>query len=1512
MDNFHKYNNAFFPSEQFELIKTIKSNWKIENLNFNFIFREAHPINEIDEVFCGLLSYFEGSCAEGDFAHILGFSVTNDFEQKIYADDAEKHILDEMLKECALYNLLVVDKEKISLTEDGKLCLESKLKYRYWEGENISFFYNHCAYDNLLFDFKETFNLSIKLPNKRKCKEIKAANNLENDFFDLAKFQLSQSSENKYELWNLEPSKNKNISNELVQYSTYKDKNNDCIVLVSQNDVLNVELSDIINDERNLEFKKEIILKCEFQAFLDDENSIIDLPAIIKFEKLWKSSDLISDKRLKWTEENIWEYFENKYRKSEWTTISQYAPIEEIKNRLGRYIIFDWIILTERFDDDYIYDTLFREKYHWDFEILSSRDIDFVWLLINSINNRNNRGQDNIITANWDFISITEKLSDERIFLLILQKMPLDFIQISSRSPEFILTCIKEIASINRSLNDDDEKYKVNFDWKKVVNEWSIASIWNNIELLQDNINWHQFLVRAFSDEQYSNIFTKSKAFKEKLVQFKDKVTPTFRTEKLIWTEQLIDLFQELELIYWTSNSFVAGFDCNSHVEWTIELLKKYATNFTTNESCNFLSSYISSWEYVEQIDIFEWNWDILSTNEKLIFNTEILNKYQDFLNWELLSKRFDDDFILANLLDFNWDFHYLSSSRNLDFIEFALGLDSVIAKDWDWKYLSKNLSIEFITQKLTLVGHKWDWKHLTQNVFSKEEIINLWTVTVEYWDWKYIIDNFFNLNIINDNKNLNLLALNLNKLENEENKKDFWLLLTKKMLPEYLAFEDYRRLKSEMYNWDWSYLSNHPRFDYTITFVAKFQNKWDWNVLSKNSKINYHWDYVKRFKRFWNWAYLSEKSNFMFSKRKLSLKIIEEYIDVFDFYTFSKRNDIQIDNELIDIFSSKNWDFGHLSSLNSIRPEQRFLRKYESKNWDWAVLSSRKDLKVEIRKDEDGKEIIEKFINELILEFQDKGWDWQALSNRKDINFTYNLFSQLLDKDWNFYTLSKQRKDIVWSKELLHILKDKGIDWAYLSEKNAIQELNADYINTFVTYWDWELLSNNEKFVLDEKLLLKYQDKWNYKNLTKRKEVLANSNFLFELIDKDWNWQDISRSSEWKLDKITLDKLKDKLDWRLISSNSKIVIDVSLLEQFENYWDFVTLNANSSRLSPETKKAINQYFSKRPKLKFLLEIDRQSSSWKGSIYHFSHLSNAVKILKDMAIKSRNTARQINNSAGSVVNSRDTAKDYARFYFRPHTPAQFYNENLGKSPSDDYLKTWIYNRQEYSSWKREYSKAANMGFPKCPVPIFFKIDISEVLNKYFDNCYISNGNMQSNSAQIFNIKDGISNFDFNNVYTESSYEEKDTYKNASQQEFLVLNQLDLTNLKSLEIICQNEEDKVTLINLIGEDHPFADKVKVNSSGLYHHRKHSRYDIEKYGNELSINTNFSGNLKTVVKLDKLNCTESIEGDIHRVRPYLIEGGRNMTIKFNRDDVNYQVCYIDESNQEWLLNGTSSFD
>ncbi|CAF4369141.1 unnamed protein product, partial [Rotaria sp. Silwood2] len=135
--------------------------------------------------------------------------------------------------------------------------------------------------------------------------------------------------------------------------------------------------------------------------------------------------------------------------------------------------------------------------------------------------------------------------------------------------------------------------------------------------------------------------------------------------------------------------------------------------------------------------------------------------------------------------------------------------------------------------------------------------------------------------------------------------------------------------------------------------------------------------------------------------------------------------------------------------------------------------------------------------------------------------------------------------------------------------------------------------------------------------------------------------------------------------------------------------------------------------------------LEAQNSIWIGCIYHYTHLENAVSILRDQAIKSRHLFQK--------------------------TSTQFSNENLGSNKS----------------------KKRNNYTPMCPIPIFFRLNLRVILNILDLKWKVSIDDMSSKKTEYDCTIDIIKRFDFCGLFNDL-----DTNR-CKELEFLIENQLDL-------------------------------------------------------------------------------------------------------------------------------------
>ena len=193
------------------------------------------------------------------------------------------------------------------------------------------------------------------------------------------------------------------------------------------------------------------------------------------------------------------------------------------------------------------------------------------------------------------------------------------------------------------------------------------------------------------------------------------------------------------------------------------------------------------------------------------------------------------------------------------------------------------------------------------------------------------------------------------------------------------------------------------------------------------------------------------------------------------------------------------------------------------------------------------------------------------------------------------------------------------------------------------------------------------------------------------------------------------------------------------------------------------------------------------NSWWPGHLFHFTNIPNAVSILREDALLSRNEVQSrgltVTDNASSIIiaNTADEFKNYARLYFRPKTPTQFHNEGF-KHPQERYHNA------------------------HCPVPIFFIFDSKSVLNR--SDVRFTEGNLAANPAVLSTAAE-LERIPFDLVYHDTPIypdtpdAEKRIITFHKQAEVIVPRQLDLGALQS--IICRSQAEYETFLHLLPQN-----------------------------------------------------------------------------------------------------------
>lgn len=188
--------------------------------------------------------------------------------------------------------------------------------------------------------------------------------------------------------------------------------------------------------------------------------------------------------------------------------------------------------------------------------------------------------------------------------------------------------------------------------------------------------------------------------------------------------------------------------------------------------------------------------------------------------------------------------------------------------------------------------------------------------------------------------------------------------------------------------------------------------------------------------------------------------------------------------------------------------------------------------------------------------------------------------------------------------------------------------------------------------------------------------------------------------------------------------------------------------------------------------------------------YHYTDVLNAINILCSDYLYSRNRALNKrlmanDNASNSVIsNTCDEVREYVRFYFRPLTPTQYYNEG-------------------YKPFPLRIDEHANV-----PVPVFFVFDLEKLLHNP-DVSFTTIGRAEKKSVPLLKGLDNFKKLCFRKIYSNGSYNPNiANLKQFRHAEIACLNELKIEPYFK-KIIYRNQVEYLTLVSLLSEKCPTA-------------------------------------------------------------------------------------------------------
>lgn len=1117
------------------------------------------------------------------------------------------------------------------------------------------------------------------------------------------------------------------------------------------------------------------------------------------------------------------------------------------------------------------------------------------------------------------------------------------------------------------------------FDNKIDIHSWIKNATVSSVELFFDKLNLREIFNNETSVKTLSEKVSKSFISKHRdLAWSSSAFTYALLAEVLLNKSTFTQYLSKWDWDILSLNVPLTFILSNIENPWTSSVLTKAILSQNTN-IISFVSRYNNriDWSILSKEILYKdfsliadqfcekWDWNVINQRFVTSFTSTLLNSQplRDKLDWNSISASANAYELIKSLVPnasvIKWD---LVTSNICPILTLELLKNDTCINNWDWHTISQNAEISLLMQAIDNPELPLCWNILTER-FSADYILSNLAKYQNNWDWNIIWESKFSFAYVNEKKEE--LAIALNTLNSELSTLQ-WTTLTRLFLN-----EDILRLSEVLspnngYNWnykliydriqnieqyvkeshsyiDWSALSKSKAADILFRHDIETFDIRIWKILVKKNLSNplYNWDYKaltqlenvqKQHTLFfkndidkWDWDYISEFGSCLLPENNRDANL-RKYKDHINFALLSKRIDVCLNEEIIESFIDEQWDWSVLSANRNVEISINFVFAHKDKKWDWKALS--RNLSVKWSSKQSQKNYPEIFKNESI----NKTIDWNVFLTRRDLLIDKQLLKLIHTYIVDYWTIMTSNRRFIPSIDTLTIAEVDGVNlaslnWDIISESKFLIRYKKDeggksipqynFIQKYASYINWEIATQNSVFdIYNNSLLDSFKDYVDWSFISKELDDEGLNISYLNRYKEYLNWPIINSRFDYSLLNVNaLKDLEEYLDWSKVSC-IEFEFTNELLSSYVDKWDWSNLMQNKSFKFAFNKQDLSIYQHKLNVAKF---IDKFRCK-PGKIYHFTHLFNVLEVLRSRKILSRNRALELSklkfDSAGGVVGRTAKAHPFARFYYRPATPTQFYNECLGW----DCDLTIHQGKKE----KSYYSQALNLGLPKCPIPVFLEFDLREVLTKMSSLCYYSDGNMQTNWANVYKVEDTSDNLRMDFLYNDMSDafnitlnqigEFDQSYfmsvinliKEQSQQEFLVKDEFDFSRIDSLKIHCYDEGSANLLKKYLGKD-PIAERIVVGGCFIYQNRNLDFYFDE--GNKaVTISSTYNGQGDAYF-LVKGNVNVINKNDIRRE----VEGGIVMypTVKVENTDKPFDVYFIDKRARttDWLVYSNS---
>jgi len=209
---------------------------------------------------------------------------------------------------------------------------------------------------------------------------------------------------------------------------------------------------------------------------------------------------------------------------------------------------------------------------------------------------------------------------------------------------------------------------------------------------------------------------------------------------------------------------------------------------------------------------------------------------------------------------------------------------------------------------------------------------------------------------------------------------------------------------------------------------------------------------------------------------------------------------------------------------------------------------------------------------------------------------------------------------------------------------------------------------------------------------------------------------------------------------------------------------------------------------------------------WPKFAFHYTDVTNAASILSCGKLYSRTRAENLglmhnDNASRQVIDMTQTeATACVRFYFRPLTPTQYYNEGF-KHP------------------ELRYDRDANANVP---VPIFLLLDLEKLIS--MPNVKFSELPQSGYGSNLCSSAEDFAKFHFDMIYSNGYTENFDQIKRYRHAEILHPNVFEIDSSINA-VLCRNNVERTTLLNCLKESdskayHKYKPVIKICRENMF--------------------------------------------------------------------------------------------